>query len=235
MPQTHRTEDGTTARRGFIGRILAGTAALAAVGSPARLLAATPITDAGATLPTGPGDDWMKALTATHRTVFDAAAHRNGKPLAQAKNFLDAWRDAFKTDEHHVNLVIGVHGEAIPFVLDDAFWSRYRIGEQYEVTDGETKAPAVRNVFSAASAVGAGVVTADQSVEALQKRGVRFLVCMNTIAGASRKLSAAGLGSYDEIHAALMIGLLPSVITVPAMVVALTQLQERGVKYTKVA
>ncbi len=235
MQQTHRTDDGATARRGFIGRILAGTAALAAFGSPARLLGGTPLLNRGATLPAGPGDDWMKALTATHRTVFDAAAHRNGKPLAQAKNFLDAWRDAFKTAEGHVNLVIGVHGEAIPFVLDDAFWSRYRIGEQYEVTDGETKAPAVRNVFSAASAAAAGVVTADQTVEALQKRGVRFLVCMNTIAGASRKLSAAGLGSYDEIHAAIMSGLLPGVITVPAMVVALTQLQERGVKYTKVA
>ena len=235
MPHTHRTDDSTTARRGFIGRILAGTAALAALGSPARLLGATPLIDRDATLLTGPGDDWMKALTATHRTVFDAAAHRNGKPLAQAKNFLDAWRDAFKTAESHVNLVIGVHGEAIPFVLDDAFWSRYKIGEQYEVTDGETKAPAVRNVFSAASAAAAGVVTADQTVEGLQKRGVRFLVCMNTIAGASRKLSAAGLGTYDEIHAAIMSGLLPGVITVPAMVVALTQLQERGVKYTKVA
>ena len=58
---------------------------------------------------------------------------------------------------------------------------------------------------------------------------------MNTIAGATKKLSAAGLGASDEIHAALMGGLAPGVITVPAMVVALTQLQERGLKYTKIA
>jgi hypothetical protein len=58
---------------------------------------------------------------------------------------------------------------------------------------------------------------------------------MNTIAGATRKLVAAGLGGSDEIRAAIMGGLLPGVTTVPAMIVTLTQLQERGVKYIKVA
>lgn len=184
---------------------------------------------------TKPGDDWMRALTGKHRTVFDVAAHKNGKPLAQAKNYLDAWRDAFHVAERDVNLVIGVHGEGIPFVLTDALWSRFRIGEQYEVTDAATKAAAIRNVFSEASVVPGGPVTREQSVDALQRRGVRFLICMNTIAGATRKLAAAGLGTADEIHAALLAGLLPGVITVPAMVVALTQLQERGLKYTKIA
>ena len=72
-------------------------------------------------------------------------------------------------------------------------------------------------------------------MERLQARGVRILVCMNTIAAATQKLSRAGLGNPDEIHSAIMGGLLPGVITVPAMVVALTQLQERGLEYTKIA
>ncbi len=125
-------------------------------------------------------------------------------------------------------------GTGIPLVLTDALWSRFKIGEQYSVTDGATKTPGVRNVFIAANAPAAGLVTAEQSVEALQKRGVRFLICMNTIAGATKKLAAAGLGGSDEIHAALLGGLLPGVMTVPAMVVALTQLQEHGLKYTKI-
>jgi hypothetical protein len=57
---------------------------------------------------------------------------------------------------------------------------------------------------------------------------------MNTIANTTKKLAAAGLGSPDEIHAAIMAGLLPGVITVPAINVALAQLQEHGVKYEKV-
>jgi intracellular sulfur oxidation DsrE/DsrF family protein len=223
----------TTARRGFLGRLLGGTAALTLLGAiPGRLLANdVPARRDGI----AQGDDWMVELTGKHRTVFDMSAHRDGKPLTQAKNYLDGWRDAFKVPDRDVNLVIGVHGDAIPVVLIDAAWSRFKIGEQYAVTDGGTKSAAVRNVFSAPNAVAGGLVTPEQSVEGLQKRGVRFVICMNTIAGATKKLSAAGLGGADEIHAALLAGLLPGVITVPAMVVALTQLQERGLKYTKIA
>lgn len=228
----NHTSGSPTPRRGFIARVLAGSAALVAAGSTARALNAADVLDRR-TVATS--SDWMDELTAPHRTVFDTAAHKNGKPLAQAKNYLDAWRDAFKVPENDINLVIGVHSEAIPFVLNDALWTRFKIGEQYEVTDGGTKSPATLNSFTTSHASSAGLVTPEQTVEALQKRGVRFLICTNTIAGATRKLAAAGLGTVEEIKPAIIAGLLPGVIIVPAMVVALTQLQERGVKYTKIA
>ncbi len=222
-----------TARRGFLGRLLGSVAAVTLVGAtPQRLLASDA---AGARERFAPGDDWMDELKGKHRTVFDLSAHKNGKPLTQAKNYLDAWRDAFKVPEHDLNLVIGVHGEGIPIVLNDSLWSRYKIGEQYEVVDGGTKSPGVRNVFSMSNAAAAALVTPEQSVEGLQKRGVRFIVCMNTIAGATKKVSAAGLGAEPEIRAALLSGLLAGVTVVPSMVVALTQLQERGVHYVKIA
>ena len=224
--------DRPTARRGFLGRLLGSGAAITLLGATPRSLLAGDTTLGSER---GPGDDWMRDLKGKHKTVFDMSAHGNGKPLTQAKNCLDAWRDAFKVPERDVNLVIGVHGDGIPVVLTDALWSRLKIGEQYNVTDAGTKSPGVRNVFSASNAAAAGLVTVEQSVEGLQKRGVRFLICMNTIAGATKKLSAAGLGAADEIHAAIMAGLLPDVMIVPAMVVALTQLQEHGVKYTKIA
>ena len=203
------------------------------------LVGATSRRTAAEELPVGPeeqpGEDWMRELTAPHRVAFDWSAHKNGKPLSQGKNYLDAWRDAFKTNEHDVNLFFGIHGDAIPVVLTDALWSRYKIGEQYEVTDGGTKAPAVRNVFTAGNAASGGLVATEESVESLQKRGARFAVCRNTVAGATKKLAAAGLGTPDEIRSAILGGLLPGVILVPAMLVTLTQLQERGIRYIKVA
>ena len=232
--QSNGSQSGTP-RRGFIGRVLAGAAALVATGSSTRLLDAASLTDTPASPSAMEHPDWMDELTARHRTVLDTAAHRNGKPLTQAKNYLDAWRDAFKAPEKEINLLIGIHGEGIPFVLTDALWTRYKIGEHYEVMDGGTKAAATVNVFTSAHAASGGLVSPDQTVEALQKRGVRFLICMNTIIGATKKLAAAGLGTAEEIRPAIMTGLLPGVIVVPAMVVALTQLQERGVKYTKLA
>lgn len=213
-----------THRRGFLARLLGGAAALSTLGAVrAPLLAA------------GNDDDWMSQLTGTHRTVFDVSSHYDGKVLRQSKNFLDAWRDAFKTPESDINLVIGVHGDAIPMVMTDALWARFKLGEQYKVTDGSTKSAAVQNVFTGDHAVAAGLIPLVQSIEALQKRGVRFLVCRNTIGSASVKFAAAGFGNADEIRQALLSGILPGVIPVPAMVVALTQLQERGLRYTKIA
>jgi len=235
MADERLARDAAPGRRGFVARMFAGAAGLVAVDPTTRLLGVATLAGSGDAPFISPGDDWMKALTAPHRTVFDMSTHRNGKPLGQAKNFLDAWRDAFQTPEHEVNLVIGVHGDAAPLVLNDGLWERYTIGQQYEVTDGGTKSAATRNVFTSAHAAAANLVTPEQSIEALQQRGVRFIVCMNTIGNAAKKLATAGLGQPAEIQAAILAGLLPGVITVPAMVVALTQLQERGLKYEKVA
>jgi intracellular sulfur oxidation DsrE/DsrF family protein len=222
-------------RRGFVARFAtAATAVAAGLALPRRLTAAIPDTSPDSST-RGPGEEWMSELKGKHRTVLDLAAHKNGKPLQQAKNYLDAWRDAYRVSDRDVNLVIGIHGEGLPLVLGDEFWSRYRLGEQYEITDVATKAPAVRNVFAEGNVVADGPVTREQSVEALQRRGVRFLVCMNTIAGAAKKLAAAGFGAPGEIQPALLGGLLPGVITVPAMVVTFTRLQEFGLKYTKIS
>ena len=164
--------DAATPRRGFLRRLAAAAAMVGgSVALPAPLAAAS-LSDVA-------DDDWMKALTGKHRTVFDLGAHRNGRPLMQSKNYLDAWRDAFKVPEDQVNLVVGVQGEGIPIVLSDALWSRFHIGQHFELTDAATKAPATRNLFIASNVATAGLVNAEQSVEALQKRGVRFVACRN--------------------------------------------------------
>ena len=176
--------------------------------------------------------DWMADLTAKHRTAFDIATHRDGKPLSQARNVLDAWRDAFHAADRDVNLVLCVHGEGIPLVLADALWDRFRIAEQYGVAPALQPRP-MKNVFLSANVASAGLVAANETIETLQGRGVRVVVCLNTIASATKKLSAAGFGPPDVVHDAIMKGIVPRVIIVPAMLVTLTQLQERGIAYIK--
>ena len=215
-----------TPRRGFLARL-----ALAATLTPAlsRSLAAE---DGRAPTSARPrADDWLDALKGRHRTVFDVESPKNGHALVQAKDYLDTWRTAFNVPERDVNLVIGVHGVGIPLVVNDALWARYHLGEQYGIADPATGAPAVRNVFTAANVQAKGPVTADETVEALQARGVLFLVCMNTVRAATHKLVAAGLGTTDEVQQAILGGILPRVVLVPAMVIAFTQMQERGLAY----
>lgn len=209
-------------RRGFLARLAAG---IAAMSGPSVLLSPREAHAAP------PDEAWLRRLTGKHKTTFDVETHKNGNALVQAKNFLDAWRTEYRVEPPAVNLVLAVRGTGMPIVLSDAVWAKYKLGEQYGITDPHTKAPAIRNVFTAASTQPPGAVAADQTVEALQKRGVLFLVCNNTIAGATRKLVAAGLGTTEQVRSTLAAGILPGVITVPAMVVAFTQMQERGVAY----
>ncbi|MHB0948992.1 MAG: hypothetical protein ACYC3Q_04030 [Gemmatimonadaceae bacterium] len=191
-----------------------------------RALGAAPVRSAD-----GPDMSWLDGLKGRHKTVFDADSHRNGAVLPQAKSFLDTWERAFGEPPKEVNLVIGVHGTGIPLVLTDDVWAKYRIGEQYGIVDPATGGPARRNLYIDANLQPKGPVDKDQTVEALRKRGVVFLVCRNTIAGATKKLVGAGLGTPEQVHADLTNGIIPGVVIVPAIMVAFTQMQERGIAY----
>ncbi len=212
----------STPRRSFLARLSAAAVAFTGLtlAAPAQLAHAAE-----------PDETWLRALTGKHKTVFDVETHKNGTALTQAKNLLDAWKNEYQVEPPLVNLVLAVRGTGIPIVLNDALWARYKLGEQYGIMDPSTKAPAMRNPFIAANLQPQGLVNAEQTVEALQERGVTFLVCRNTIAGATRKLVAAGLGTPVEVKAAIEGGIIGRVTTVPAMVVAFTRMQERGLAY----
>lgn len=218
-----------TPRRGFLARLALVAAPLAG----ARLAVRTRH-DVTPRQSKGPDDDWLRRLTGKHRTMFDLEQHRNGHGLSQASSMLEAWRREYKMEPPDVNLVLGARGTGLPVVLGDALWTRFRLGEQYQVTKPGTKEFYEVNPFSAANVQPGGLMTAGQTVEALQRRGVLFLACRNTMASASRRLSAAGFGPTEEIRQALEGGLLPGVVPVPAMLIAFTQMQERGISYVYV-
>jgi hypothetical protein len=218
-----RHTDDRIARRGFLGTLTLAAAALAA---PAHRALAQPRPPAG--------EGWLRALTAKHRTVFDIPSHNNGRALAQAANFLDTYERDYATPPRAVNLVLGFHGTALPLVLADALWARYRLGEQYAITDPAAQAPSTRNVFTAANVGAGGPVSAAQTVEALQRRGVLCLACNNTLINMSRRLAAAGLGAEPSIRQELAGGLLPNVVLVPDLYIAIGHMQERGIAYLQV-
>lgn len=221
------TNPSPSPRRRFLG----GLAALAAPVAAYQLFRPRSLHAAAAMEETGPDSAWLDTLKGKHRTTFDVETHKNGNALVQGKNFLDAWRDDYGVPENQINLVMGVRGTGIPIVLRDEVWAKYHIGEQYGITDPASKAPSVRNLYTHANLQQGGPVNIGQTVEALQKRGALFLVCRNTIAGATKKLVAAGFGTTEQVRSTLTAGMLPGVIIVPGMVIAFTEMQERGVAY----
>jgi intracellular sulfur oxidation DsrE/DsrF family protein len=176
----------------------------------------------------------MRNLTGKHRIVFDVATHNNGRALTQAKNVLDVYEGQYGVPTRDINLVLGAHGTALPLVLADAVWQKYRLGEQYAINDPATQGASTRNVYTAANVQTRGPVTAEQTVEALQRRGVLFLACNNTVINTSRRLATAGLGTEDAIRQDLAGGLLAGVVLVPDLFITIWRMQERGIAYLHV-
>jgi intracellular sulfur oxidation DsrE/DsrF family protein len=175
-----------------------------------------------------PNEPWLEGLTGKHKQYFDVAAHGKGAVLQRVANFLDAYNQAYGLADAEVNVVFGAHGTAIPLVLNDAVWARYKLGAHFSIDDSATKTPSERNLFSG---VANGAGSFRPSIAALQKRGVRFLACMQAIARLSREIGARDGQDPEPINKVLLASLLPGVTTVPAAIVAVNRAQESGLTY----
>jgi intracellular sulfur oxidation DsrE/DsrF family protein len=208
----------TIERRSFLGRMSLGLLGL--VGAP-RIAGAASTGERHL----APREPWLAGLTGRHKQFLDVAANNQGAPLGRAGNFLNAYGQAYGLKDGDLNVVFCAHGTGLALVLGDELWSKYRLGTQYAINDPQTKSPATRNIFA-----GSGI-SYEPSVAALQKRGVRFVACMQSIARLSRDLAARDSQESPPINQALLAGLLPGVTPVPAAIVAANRAQESGLTY----
>ena len=211
----------TIERRGFLGEMSLGMLAVAGGTGMSRLLAN----------PAAENEPWLQGLAGRHKQYFDVSAHLQGAPLGRTANFFNAYVDAYSLKDSDVNVVFGAHGTAIPMVFNDALWSKYALGAKYSIDELGTRNPAVRNIFAGA---GTGNAWYDPSIAALQKRGVRFLACLQAIARVSKELASRAGVDAGAIKQELIAGLLPGVTPVPAAIVAVNRAQEAGMTYVYV-
>jgi intracellular sulfur oxidation DsrE/DsrF family protein len=199
-------------RRGFLGRT---AAALMGLGATPRFLGAAP----GIAAPQGDPDAWLRRLTAQHRILFDMPEFGAGIPALHILNYLNTSNAAYATRDTDINVVGTFHGSTTMLAANDA--TNDPAGTPWTRNPWRTVVHALGREFPAAS------------IEALQRRGVLFIVCSNAldlysgiIAGA-RSLEAAAVNS--DIRA----NLLPGVVVVPAMVVAVERAQKAGLAYRR--
>jgi intracellular sulfur oxidation DsrE/DsrF family protein len=213
------------ARRGFLGELAAAAVGLAAIPFAGARAATT------TTAPVGGWDEkWLDALTAKHKQFFDAPDTKGGAGLVQARNFLNAFRDAYATTDRDVNVVVGFHGSAAPLAFKDAAWEKFRLAQYAEIIDPATKNPSLRNFYHAPRP--SDPVPADAAIAALQQRGVVVLLCNNSLKRITRTLHGDGYGDDDALRAELLTThLIPGVVLVPSMVVAANRTQARGFSY----
>ncbi len=211
----------TIERRGFLSRASLGM--LAFFGTRP---VATGVATAGNS--SAPLEPWLEGLTGRHKQMFDVAANNKGAPLGRAGNFLTVYGQAYGLKDIELNVVFGAHGSGLALVLDDGIYSKFGLGAHWSIDDPQTKSPATRNIFAG---VGDPAASFSPSVASLQKRGVRFLACMQAIAKLSRELAASASMDASAVNQELLAGLLPGVTAVPAMIIAVNRAQEAGLTY----
>ena len=208
-------------RRGFFGRLAAGTAALAA--TPATLEAQW--TEA----PVAGADDWLARVTGTHRQFFDAVSVNDGFPLGYAMNFLNTMGETYKAPDKDITAVIGLRHFSIPLAFNNDVWAKYKLGEFFKITDSATKAPAVRNPYAYAKE--GELMFPGMALEKLQARGAVVTVCnvaLTVLSGLTAQ--AAGLPK-DSAKQDWLVGMFPGVFVVPSGVLAVNRAQKKGCTY----
>ena len=236
-----RTEN--TNRRGFLGRLF-GTAAAASAVAAAPVEAQTP--SAG-----NPADAWMREVKGTHRTLFDFPQHKNGAPLLHIVNYLNTYKDAYKSAAGTVGAVgtfysIGTQS-SIALGFNDSMWAKYALGDYLGLKDSSGR-PYTRNLLWKPTTDDAHILfQAFQTpvipeivgqvpavgIDSLQKMGTKFILCGNALGALVLELQARGKGKADAIETDLRANLLPGVTIVPAMVIAIEKAQAAGIRYNR--
>src|SRR5438552_4270960 len=133
-------------RRGFLGRVLGAVATAGFLGASTTEAQTKGPTPAPATGP----DAWISEVKGAHRCLFDFPQHKNGAPLLHILNYLNTYKEAYKSAAGTVGAVgtfyaIG-NQSSIPLAFNDAMWAKYGLGDYSNLKDASGKGY-TRNVF----------------------------------------------------------------------------------------
>ena len=212
MREVDQHTAGNTPRRGFFG-LAAAIPALGLFGVAATTARAQPAQ------PDGP--DWPGALKARHRQLFDIYDINDGFPLGFANNFL--------APNGSATAVMIFRHKGLPYALGSAIWAKYRIGESFNISDPETKAPAVKNPYFQPKP---GVLAnADTALDRLLAKGTVMGACGVALRGQSRRLAGNAGVTPEEALKEWTANLIPGVTVIPSGTWGVNRAQEAGCTY----
>ncbi|MCG6986733.1 MAG: twin-arginine translocation signal domain-containing protein [Gemmatimonadetes bacterium] len=217
----------TTHRRGFLGGLAAGAAALG-LGSliPSELVARP--------RPVGPPlddpqlDAWLNKITGAHRQVYDMPEVDNGMGFVFSRVFYMT-NEETGVPESDLGVVVVLRHLGATLAMTDAMWAKYKLGEMANVTDPKTKAPAVRNLFYKVPP--GELPLPGASIDALMASGALFGACHMALKAGSQELAKKMNMPAEDIEKDMLAHLIPGVQLVPSGVWAVNRVQERGCTY----
>jgi intracellular sulfur oxidation DsrE/DsrF family protein len=211
--------NSTTARRGFLGRIAAGAAALGlSSGVPSTLGAETLAMSKDPAL-----DAWLGKIKGKHKMVFDVTEPNNGFGVIWPRIYMNTMNATYPGET--VTPVVILRHAGIPLGMTDALWAKYPLGDMFGIKDGD--AGAKKNIYANITNLplpGLGTTN-------LLKDGVLVGLCDVALtvysAGAAEKMGMAA----DAVKKEWVAGLLPGIQIVPSGVFGVARTQELGCAY----
>jgi len=223
-------ENGQTTRRGFLGTIATGAAAmsLATLAPLQQLHANTGITEGD------PDPELLfKNLKGKHRAIFDVT-EPGAEPLMPF-----AWARVFlmtneMTGSKENDVVVVLRHAGIAYAFDDKAWSKYGLGEMFKAKDpADTSKTATKNHFwkPAKPFEVPGIGPVPIAINDLQDSGVHFVVCNVAMTVYSAVLAGKMNLKKEDVYNDLKASLLPGVTPVPSGVWAVGRAQENKCAY----
>ena len=212
-------------RRGFLGTLAASTAAGLVSLTPLSLEAATRTRRIPENAADPSFEAWLNKITGKHKMLFDAPEVNSGMPVVWPRVWLNGNNENYGTKDTDNSAVIVLRHAAIPIAMQDAVWAKYKLGEMFNIKDGD--AAATRNVFAKQMPLplpGTGT-------EQLLASGAQVGVCnvaMTIYSGVAAKKMGMDPAA---VKAEWVAGLIPGVQVVPSGGLAVARAQEKGCSY----
>jgi len=220
----------STHRRGFLGRLAAGAAALGLGGllSPAEA-AASPSRSSRAGSTNPEFETWLNKITGKHKMIFDIPEPNDGFGFAWARVFLNTTNETYSTSDADNTVVIVLRHAGIPFAMESAMWAKYKLGQTFKITDPATKGPAIRHPLIHLKP--GDVPIPGMGVDELLAKGVLIGVCNIALTFYSMNMAKETGTPAETIKKDWVASLLPGVVVVPSGVIAVNRSQEKGCAY----
>lgn len=162
---------------------------------------------------------------AKHKQCFGVTKISQGAALEGMGNSINAYNDFLKEGPGAMQAVAVLYHAGVAFGFSDTVWNEYLIPSL-------PAAPAFIRDEVGPVKRGKGNPYKSQVAELVGK-GASFFVCHNAIAGISGLAASVLKTAPQNVHAAIMGGILPGALVVPAGVMAVNACQEA--KFTYIA
>lgn len=231
----------TDDRRGFLERLVAGSALAAGLGAPEAAHAA----ELAGTRPDPPSRDlkplsntrwdltWLKRIRGKHRAVFDNPGV-DGTGVIRAWIWMNQCRAAFGTTDGDCAAVVVLRHGAVMLALNDASWARW----EFQAMNHETgKREAVKKNPLLSTGVGkmmsgsppsAQAMAEGMGLETLIGRGAVVLGCEFAFEGLVGQIAKKEGVEADKAAELARAGMIPGVTLVPSGFFALQVAQQKG-------